>query len=65
MINKILEKFFSYMDYVCDGISNLVAEKPKRKKRKCKDCHCNCHCSDDLHLHNDQQDLCTCETCKC
>ena len=65
MIDKILEKFFGYMDIVCEGITNLVIEKPKRKKRKCKDCHCNCHCSDDLHLHNDQQDLCTCETCKC
>ena len=34
MISKILEKFFGYIDIVCEGISNLVIEKPKRKKTK-------------------------------
>ncbi len=68
MIDKILEKFFSYIDTVCDGIANLVIEqpKPKRKKRKkCKNCHCNCHCKDELHLHHWDKDLCACEGCKC
>ena len=66
MINKILEKFFGYIDIVCEGISNLVIEKPKRKKtKKCKKCHCNCHCKNVLHLHYWDKDLCACEGCKC
>jgi len=36
MIDKILEKFFGYIDHVCEGIDGLIREKPKRKKRKKK-----------------------------
>ena len=32
MIDKILEKFFGYIDHVCEGIDGLIREKPKRKK---------------------------------
>ena len=64
MIDKILEKFFCYMDIVCEGITNLVTEKPKRKKaKKCKKCHHKCHCSGELH--SDEYGLCACEGCKC
>ena len=67
MIDKILEKFFGYIDTMCEGIASLAIAKPKpkRKKRKCKDCNCNCDCKDDLHLYNDNQELCACESCKC
>jgi|TARA_R100001594_G_C3897827_1_gene230061 flavoprotein len=64
MIDKILEKFFGYMDIVCEGITNLVIEKPKRKKaKKCKKCHHKCHCKDEFH--SDEYGLCACEGCKC
>ena len=32
---------------------------------KCKDCHCKCHCNEDLHAHNYDGDLCTCDNCAC
>ena len=34
MIDKILKKFFGYMDNMCEEIANLVIAKPKRKKNK-------------------------------
>ena len=65
MIDKILLKFFGWIDIMSEGITNLVIAKPKkkRKKRKCKDCHCKCHCKDDLHA--DDYGVCTCDNCKC
>jgi|TARA_R100000458_G_C8085002_1_gene118123 hypothetical protein len=65
MIDKILEKFFGWMDSVCEGITNLVVARPKKKRKKCKDCKCNCHCKEDLHGHWYDGDPCTCEVCKC
>ena len=68
MIDKFIIKILTAIDNFCASIAKLLEPKPKkkrRKKKKCKDCHCNCHCHDELHLHNDMQDLCTCETCKC
>ena len=66
MIDKIIYTFFGWLDTFSEHLDRVFFPKPKpKKKKKCKSCHCNCHCSDDLHLHNDQQDLCTCETCKC
>ena len=73
MLDRILLKFFGWldniskgMDAMCNGIANLVIAKPKkkRKKRKCKDCHCKCHCNDQLHTHWYDGDLCTCDNCK-
>ena len=64
MIDKILEKFFGYIDHVCEGIDGLIREKPKRKKaKKCKKCHHKCHCKDEFH--SDEYGLCACEGCKC
>ena len=72
MIDRILLKFFGWldniskgMDAMCNGIANLVIAKPKKKtkKRKCKDCHCKCHCKDELHA--DDYGVCTCDNCKC
>ena len=63
MIDKILEKFFGWMDGVCQGITNLVVARPKKKRKKCKNCHHKCHCKDELHA--DEYGLCTCEFCKC
>jgi hypothetical protein len=63
MIDKILLKFFGWIDMLSDGISDLVIEKPKRKKRKCQKCHHKCHCKDELHA--DEYGLCTCDNCKC
>ena len=63
MIDKILEKFFGWIDTMCEGITNLVVAKPKKKRKKCKSCHHKCHCKDELHA--DEYGLCTCEFCKC
>ena len=63
MIDKILKKFFGYIDNMCEEIANLVIAKPKRKKRKCQKCHHKCHCKDKLHA--DEYGLCTCDNCKC
>ena len=63
MIDKILEKFFGWIDTMCEGITNLVVAKPKKKRKKCKSCHHKCHCKDELH--EDEYGLCTCEFCKC
>ncbi len=64
LVNKILLKFFGWIDMLSDGISDLVIEKPKRKKRKkCKKCHHKCHCSGELHA--DEYGLCACDNCKC
>jgi hypothetical protein len=32
---------------------------------KCKNCHCDCHCDEDLHTHHFDNDICTCDKCKC
>ena len=32
---------------------------------KCKNCHCDCHCDGDLHTHHFDNDVCTCDNCKC
>jgi hypothetical protein len=70
MIDRILLKFFGWldtiskgMDAMCNGIANLVIAKPKSKKRKCQKCHHKCHCKDELHA--DEYGLCTCDNCKC
>ena len=64
LVDKILLKFFGWIDMLSDGISDLVIEKPKRKKsKKCKKCHHKCHCSSELHA--DEYGLCTCDNCKC
>ena len=36
MIDKILLKFFGWIDIVCDGITNLIVAKPKKKRKKKK-----------------------------
>jgi hypothetical protein len=70
MIDKLLYKFFAWIDSLVEKIQNVltfnIGQKPpkKRKTRKCKYCHCKCHCKNDLHLHEDK-DLCTCDNCKC
>ena len=61
LVNKILLKFFGWIDMLSDGISDLVIEKPKRKK--CKKCHHKCNCSGELHA--DEYGLCACDNCKC
>ena len=63
MIDKILEKFFGYIDTMCEGITNLVVAKPKKKRKKCKSCHHKCHCKEPFHA--DEYGVCTCEACKC
>ena len=59
MIDKIIYTFFGWLDTFSEHLDRVFfpKPKPKKKKKKCKSCHCNCHCTDDLHLHNDQQDL--------
>ena len=71
MIDKLLYKFFAWIDSLVQKVTDVctfyISEKlpkKKRKTRKCKYCHCKCHCKDDLHLHEDK-DLCTCDNCKC
>ena len=70
MIDKLLYKFFAWIDSLVEKIQNVltfnIGQKPskKRKTRKCKYCHCKCHCKNHLHLHEDK-DLCTCDNCKC
>ena len=64
LVDKILLKFFGWIDMLSDGISDLVIEKPKRKKsKKCKKCHHKCHCLGELH--SDEYGLCACDNCKC
>jgi hypothetical protein len=72
MIDRMFYKFFAWIDSLYQKVEDVwtfdIGEKlpkKKRKKKVCKDCKCKCHCKDDLHLHNDQQDLCVCDNCKC
>jgi len=66
-LDKILLKFFSSIDSICDGLTSLFIAKPKQKlklkRKKCKKCHHNCHCNHEFHA--DEYGVCTCETCKC
>jgi len=67
MIDKYIIGFLTAIDNFSEAIAKLFESKPKKKRKKkvCKNCHCKCHCKDELHLHSDQQDLCTCDNCKC
>jgi hypothetical protein len=66
MIDNIVYNILGFFDDILSKIDSIfVSKKTKRKKNKCKNCHCKCHCKDDLHLHHDDKDLCTCEVCKC
>jgi len=65
-MDKYICNFFGFFDDILEKIDRVFSsKKTKRKKNKCKNCHCKCHCKDDLHLHHDDKDLCTCEVCKC
>jgi len=65
-MDKYICNFFGFFDNILAKIDRVFSsKKTKRKKNKCKNCHCKCHCKDDLHLHHDDKDLCTCEVCKC
>ena len=65
-MDKYIYNFFGFLDDILAKIDKVFSvKKTKRKKNKCKNCHCKCHCKDDLHLHHDDKDLCTCEVCKC
>ena len=67
-MDKFLYAFFGWIDSMTQKVEDVftfnVSQK-RKKTKKCKYCHCKCHCNETLHLHNDMQDLCTCENCKC
>jgi len=72
MIDRMFYKFFAWIDSLYQKVEDVwtfdICEKlpkKKRKKKVCKNCKCGCHCKDDLHLHFDDQELCTCGKCKC
>ena len=59
-MDKYIYNFFGFLDDIIAKIDKVFSVK-----KVCKKCNCKCHCKDDLHLHHDDQDLCTCENCKC
>ena len=64
MIDKILYKFFGWLDKISEDLDKVFFPRPKKRKKKCKNCKCNCHCEDDLHINNFDNELCNCEGCK-
>jgi len=72
MIDRLIYKFFGWLDDMTKKVEDVLnfdvgqeLKKKKQKKKVCKNCHCKCHCKDDLHLHFNDQELCTCGKCKC
>ena len=68
MIDKVLLGFCNLLDSLSNKINSILFptfKTKKKNKKKCKSCKCDCHCEDDLHIHFDDQDLCTCEGCLC
>ena len=65
-MDKYIYSILGFFDDILAKIDKVFSvKKTKRTKKVCKKCNCKCHCKDDLHLHHDDQDLCTCENCKC
>jgi len=64
-MDKYIYNILGFFDDIIAKIDRIFSvKKTKRTKKFCKKCNCKCHCKDGLHLHEDQ-DLCTCDNCKC